>query len=66
MSIEEVKEYIGEENWLAFGQWMNGQTIGGEYDENGKFIPDYYPDDVKAFKEKLNTGFDRQKSVFWD
>ena len=63
MREKEVKELIGEENWEAFDQWMTGQTVGtypgGE--------TDYYRHDVKAFLDKLKTGYDRQQDpVGWD
>lgn len=63
MKAEEVKKEIGESNWDKFCEWMYGQTVG--INEDGSF--DYYACDVMAFKEKLLTGYDRQKDPkAWD
>jgi len=62
MTEIEVKEYIGEENWIDFIKWMAGQTMGIVDGE-----PDYYDCDVKAFKEKIDIGYDKQDNpLAWD
>lgn len=62
MTEQEVKKEIGIENWETFLQWMRGQTVGGIPDDKGGYIADYYEWDVKAFKTKLLTGYDRQNN----
>lgn len=63
MSEQEVKEEIGVKNWEKFLQWMRGQTCG--LNEDGTI--NYYDCDVKAFKQKLLNGYDRQKDpIAWD
>ena len=63
MTEKEVKIYIKEENWVAFCKWMYGQTVGSNKDGS----IDYYECDVRSFKEKLDTGYDRQaNSLEWD
>ena len=62
MTESEVKKEIGEDNWDKFCDWMTGQTVG-QY-PNGE--TDFYDCDVEAFKEKLKSGYDRQKSINWD
>ncbi len=63
MKEQEVKDYIGEENWEDFCDWMCGQTMG--INEDGS--TDYYECDVEAFKHKLKTGYNRQSDpCAWD
>jgi len=64
MRESEVKKLIGEENWADFGKWMRGQTVVGTYPD-GEL--NYYSWDVAAFKQKLDTGYDRQENpLTWD
>ena len=63
MTIEEVKKEIGEENWEAFLDWMQGQTVGCKADGT----INYFECDVRDFKTKLLTGKDRQTNpLTWD
>jgi hypothetical protein len=63
MTEKQVKDFIGEENWKKFCNWMYGQTIG--LNSDGSI--DYYNCDVKAFKTLLDKGYDRQSDPFaWD
>lgn len=63
MRESEVKKLIGKDNWDKFIHWMRGQTVSGY--EDGKI--NYYKHDVMAFKDKLDTGYDRQEDPEgWD
>lgn len=63
MRIEEVEKLIGKENIEAFLEWFYGQTLG--LNEDGSI--NYYDWDVKAFIDKLKTGYDRQEDdKAWD
>lgn len=63
MTTEEVKDFIGEENWKSFAEWMRGQSCGRYPDGS----TDYYRCDVEAFKEKIESGYDRQQDpLAWD
>ena len=63
MTEQQVKQLIGKENWSKFIHWMRGQTCGMYPDGS----TNYYECDVKAFKTKLDTGYDRQKDpLAWD
>jgi hypothetical protein len=63
MRERQVKQLIGEENWPAFCKWMYGQTVSAY--EDGE--TDYYDWDVRAFRRKLDTGYDRQQDpLAWD
>lgn len=62
MTEKQVKKLIGEENWEEFIHWMRGQTCGMNKDGS----VNYYEDDVMAFKRKLDTGYDRQQTFYWD
>lgn len=62
MTQEEVKDYIGKENWKKFLKWIEHQTVGIYPDGS----TDFYDEDVEAFKRKLDSGYDRQESVNWD
>lgn len=63
MTKDEVKDLIGENNWDLFCQWMTGQTVGTYPDGS----TDYYDCDVNAFKEKIESGYDRQQDpLAWD
>jgi len=67
MTELEVKDYIGEENWDSFCEWMRGQTVGAKSKPGGGYEADYYEWDVKAFKDKIDTGYDRQENpLTWD
>lgn len=63
MTENEIKEYIGEENWEDFMEWMRGQTVS--IYPNGE--TNFYEWDVEAFKTKLDSGYDRQNDAgAWD
>ena len=51
MNEKEVKEFIGEDNFSDFIEWMHGQTVS-MYEDGST---DYYSWDVKRFKE-INNG----------
>jgi hypothetical protein len=62
MNEQQVKKFIGEENWEDFYDWMRGQTCGTNKDGS----LDFYDHDVQAFKENIDTGYDRQTGKGWD
>ncbi len=63
MRKDAIKKLIGREHWCQFIRWMCGQTVS-RY-EDGE--TDYYEHDVIAFKDKLDTGYDRQEDPkAWD
>ena len=62
MTEQEVKKEIGEQNWEEFCKWMGCQTVRINTDGS----TDFYKCDVEAFKRKLLSGYDRQKSPEWD
>ena len=51
MNIEEVREYIGDENENAFLKFMRGKTVG----LNPDGTTDFYECDVDLFHSKLET-----------
>jgi hypothetical protein len=63
MKEQEVKKIIGYNNWNIFLEWMRGQTMG-IYEDGST---NYYDCDVYAFKEKIDTEYDRQTDPnSWD
>ena len=47
MNEQEVKEFIGKDNWKEFCVFIYGQTIGIDDEGNN----DYYKWDVERFKD---------------
>lgn len=55
MKEQEVKEYIGTENYNTFLTFMKGQTVGLNPDGTTEF----YDWDVEMFKSKLERMLER-------
>lgn len=63
MKEKKIRKLLkSEENWLRFLDWMRGQTVSTY--PNGEI--DYYDHDVQSFIDKLEIGYDRQKTEAWD
>lgn len=61
MTTQEVKDYIGEENWDDFQHWMYGQTYGINDDGSAN----WYEWDVKRYRNQLATK-NRLRELFID